>query len=352
MFNDLLLIATCLGILTAVLYLRRFALGRAPKARKEGLAPPDFYKLCPPIPEGQRPTILWGSSTPLSEWSRDIITYMIDRLGWEVIVVAPTFPAPEPTLSQLHVQQRGAIQTVLRRTSILIGEGELCDIMMKTAEAARKPFVGIGQSKHVVVHLYPARCLVPPEPDYSLVVHQPFYAVRHATYTTRRYITMIGAGDLAYAIVRAMPDREFLLVAPRQAPPRGLKNATVWPRQEDRRNAWALTAVYLALDPETPWVLPLEAAASGIPTVASGEAIQVKEALGELSIAVDGGVAEWVQAIQGLRGPTYETLTRNLVAHAARYDPSQELARMAQTLLAQKWPAEVDGIAPQQYRDN
>jgi hypothetical protein len=79
---------------------------------------------------------------------------------------------------------------------------------------------------------------------------------------------------------------------------------------------------------------PLEAAASGIPTVAAGADPVVQEALGDLATYVDSPqVADWVVALQGLQGPAYEALTRKLVAHAARQDPSKELAAFAQSLL-------------------
>jgi glycosyltransferase involved in cell wall biosynthesis len=253
----------------------------------------------------------------------------------------------------LRYHQRGAIQTAMRKATVVVAEGEAVQTAALTAAHAKKPLATLVHDIEQVERIAAAKVerliltaayLVPAYTPLNLpmtVAHNPFYAMRFATHTTRRYITIIGltAPHLFYDIARAMPDRDFLAVkgaAGHQVlPPRGLKNMTVWPPQADRRNIYAQTAILVVPQPSAFWApQPLEAAASGIPTVAAGADPVVQEALGDLATYVDSPqVADWVVALQGLQGPAYEALTRKLVAHAARQDPSKELAAFAQSLL-------------------
>ena len=335
MWNDILLIAVCIAVLAAVLYLRRAAIGRPVKPYRGDLVPPDFYKVCPPIPAGQRPTVLWFSPMPPHAITVALVKHLTGRLGWEVFYVAPAADALTET-PVIPYYRRGALQTVLLRTHVIVAEGDSVPVATKVAAATKKPLKVISHGQGVA-DIYTAAHLVP-EGAAALVVHKPFYAVNFATHTTRRYITAIGLTTASakhfYALAKAMPDRDFLVVKPA---PQGktLPNVTVWPAQDDPRNAYAHTAVLVVPPPSVSWVpAVLEAAASGIPTVAPADDKATKEALGDLGVYADSDqTADWVIAIQGLQGPAYESLTRRLIAHAARWDPSRELATFAQSLV-------------------
>lgn len=356
MFADLGIIAICMAILAAVLYLRRAALKKAPAPYKGALVPEGFYKLCPPIPEGSRPTVLWITAEQ-TDTGLALADYLKDRQGWEVIFVMPA--AAVAMTPALRYHQRGAIQTAMRQATVVVAEGEAVQTAALTAAHAKKPLTILvhdaeqGERLAAVkpglttVESYrlvlTANYLVPTYAALDLptvVAHNPFYAMRFATHTTRRYITILGltTPTLFYEIARAMPDHDFLAVRSvtghQVLPPRGLKNVTVWQPQADRRNIYAQTAILVVPEPSALWVPhSLEAAASGIPTVAAAADPVVQEALGDLATYVDSPqVADWVVAIQGLQGPTYEALTRKLVAHAARQDPSKELAAFTQSL--------------------
>lgn len=139
----------------------------------------------------------------------------------------------------------------------------------------------------------------------------------------------VKGGHLLPPLARALPDRHFLAVEGWVLPPflaRSLMrepNIEVVPWQHDMRKVYARTAVLLMPSLFEPFGrAPVEAAASGIPCIASGVG-GLREAIGAdgFFVGPEAGIDAWVDAVRQLESEeVYRTYSERHVAWAERFD--------------------------------
>jgi glycosyltransferase involved in cell wall biosynthesis len=168
------------------------------------------------------------------------------------------------------------------------------------------------------------------------VVHPPVFPERYRVETTREKILFVNMSALKgvetfFRIVERMPHRRFLAViggySKQAPPPRAYDNLEVVGPLEDIRHAYSRAKIVLM-----PSVLEafgrvaLEAAASGIPTIAAN-CPGLREALGSAGrFVAHDDIDAWVQAITELENDEAYAAAVNKVLHRSNaMDPSKEL---------------------------
>jgi hypothetical protein len=143
----------------------------------------------------------------------------------------------------------------------------------------------------------------------ALVVHPPVVESDYAT-TRGDAITLVTYSEpkgarVFDALARRLPERPFLTIATGAAhPPSACPNITVLDPVVDMRTVYARTRILLMPSVyESYGRVGVEAAASGIPTVAH-PAAGIREALGDAALfVVRDDVDRWVEAIRRLDAP-------------------------------------------------
>jgi hypothetical protein len=173
-----------------------------------------------------------------------------------------------------------------------------------------------------------------PEIDRALVLHPP---IVEADYLTVRgdAITLINlselkGGRLFLELAGGSPDRKFVGVkgwGPQVAPERLPDNVALFPPQDDMRTVYASTRILLMPSAHEAYGrVGLEAAVSGIPTIAHPTA-GVREALGDACLYADrDDVDAWIAQIRALDDPaTYDRCSRAARGRFEELDPRSEL---------------------------
>ena len=169
----------------------------------------------------------------------------------------------------------------------------------------------------------------------TLVVHPPVYTDQHRTRPGRR-VTLInpipakGSG-VFYELARRMPNVPFLAVEggyqqSEQVRER-LPNVRWQPHTgRMRQHVWAHTRVLLMPSAEESYgMCAIEAAASGIPTIAAPTP-GLKEALGEAGVFVDvDDIDGWEAALRDITGPGWALASKKALARSAELNPGEEL---------------------------
>ncbi len=168
-----------------------------------------------------------------------------------------------------------------------------------------------------------------------LVVHPPVYAARHRTRPGRR-VTLINAipakgSEVFYELARRMPEVGFLAVEggyqTDQQVRKRFPNVRWQPHTADMRGrVWAHTRVLLVPSAEESYgMVAVEAAASGIPTIAA-PTDGLREALGDAGTFVDpGDIDAWETALRDLLGVGWRTASKRALARSAELDPRKEV---------------------------
>ena len=176
----------------------------------------------------------------------------------------------------------------------------------------------------------------------SLVVSLPADLSKHRTTPGDRFtlvnLSELKGGRLFWQLAACMPDRRFLGVKGgwgRQV--KGdLPNVTLAPMTDDMRSVWSDTRVLLMPSERETWGrVGLEAAASGIPTIAH-PCDGILESLGDSAIYVDrDNAAGWVKQINRLSIPAYwRTASEKALARAEAFDPLPGLDAFADAMEA------------------
>ncbi|GAB3209835.1 hypothetical protein GCM10027294_25800 [Marinactinospora endophytica] len=169
-----------------------------------------------------------------------------------------------------------------------------------------------------------------------LVVHPPVWPDRHRT-TPGDMVTLVNpipakGSDVFYELARRMPDQQFLVVEggyQQDRQDRRVAANVTWQPHTDRmrEDVWARTRVLLMPSEEESYgMCAVEAAASGIPTIAA-PTDGLREALGDAGtfIAVDD-VDGWEAALRDLLGNGWEAASKCALARSVELDPREELA--------------------------
>lgn len=170
----------------------------------------------------------------------------------------------------------------------------------------------------------------------ALVVHPPIDADRHRT-RPGRHVTLVNlnrdkGGELFYQIAGRMSEVAFLGVVGghgHQIIRTGVPNVAIQEHTPDpRRDIWARTRILLAPSVyESYGMVGIEAAASGIPTIAAPTP-GLRESLGEAGVFVRRGDVEgWVREIRRLLVPgEWRLASKRARERSAELDPREELA--------------------------
>jgi hypothetical protein len=182
-----------------------------------------------------------------------------------------------------------------------------------------------------------------PWPGATAVVHAPVFAERYRT-APGHAITLVNlnelkGGPMLFELARLLPDHEFLGVlgdygdqlVPDVVPP----NVTIQPTTTDIRSVFRRTRILLMPSRfETFGRLSLEAAASGIPTIAA-PVDGLREALGEAGIwAARDDPALWVHHLRRLDDThEYAAASRRALERSGFWRPDRDLRVFEQRLL-------------------
>lgn len=206
-------------------------------------------------------------------------------------------------------------------------------------DVARGAALYVANTSHVARDLQ-ARMKGP-----HLVVHPPVWPEQHAT-TPGDMVTLVNpipakGASLFYELARRMPDVKYLAVEggyqKHEQVREDLPNVTWQPHTPDMRSdVWARTRVLLMpSEQESYGMAAVEAAASGIPTVASPTP-GLREALGDAGTFVElGDVDRWEKEVRGLLGDRWTQASARARQLAAGLDPREEL---------QAWTAAIEEL--------
>lgn len=178
----------------------------------------------------------------------------------------------------------------------------------------------------------------------TLVVHPPVRADDYRT-TPGSHVTLVSLNDLKggplfFDLARRLPDHAFLGVqggwGDQLVPDPVPDNVTIIEQSPDMREVYAQTRVLLVPSRhETYGRVALEAAASGIPTIAH-PSNGLREAMADAAVYVDrADVDGWVEAIRSLDDPgVYAERSTPAILRAAAVDPDPELESLERALVA------------------
>lgn len=175
----------------------------------------------------------------------------------------------------------------------------------------------------------------------SIVVPPPVLADDYRVDKPGECVTLINVSkqkgsDVFYELARRLPDREFLgvLGAYHTQVVWKRRNVRIIPNTPDARSVYAQTRVLLMPSGYESWGRTgIEAAVSGIPTIASPTQ-GLRESLDRAGIwAARGDIDCWVQLLRCLEKPSeYAHHSRLAKARAAQLSPRRDLERLAKAI--------------------
>ena len=178
-------------------------------------------------------------------------------------------------------------------------------------------------------------------PGNTIVVPPPVRASRYATEPGSK-VTLINlcedkGGKVFWELAERMPDTKFLGVIGgyyRQIIPNPIpKNARVFGHTPDIIRVYAQTRILLCPSHYESWGrVGIEAAASGIPTIATPTP-GLKESLGDSGTFVEQhDIDGWVKAIRDLHGPAYKAKSEAALKRSAELDPDPYIDLLEQRM--------------------
>lgn len=200
-------------------------------------------------------------------------------------------------------------------------------------------------------------------PGRQMVLYPPVSADEYRA-TPGDAITLINLTEqkgapLFYELAQRMPDRRFIgvlggygrQIVPDILPP----NVTILPNTPDIRSVYQRTRILLMPSSYESWGrVAIEAAASGIPTVANPTP-GLREALGQSGLFADRGDPEaWVAILRSMETPEiYDRQSELVRARCRELDPTTQLDELEQALLSlpgqPESPMRVDFVASQRH---
>lgn len=229
-----------------------------------------------------------------------------------------------------HLKEVGAARVLARR-----GRARLVQVLHSDAPWIARD-VARGASLYVANTHWAADRLQPHMRAPHLVVHPPVWPERHRA-VPGDAVTLVnplpekGAG-LFYELAERMPEVPFLVVEGgyqrhEQVRCDDLPNVTWQPATADmRRDVWARTRVLLMPSEfESYGLCAVEAAASGIPTIAT-RTEGLLEALGDAGTwAAPGDAGQWEKALRTLLGDGWPEASARACARAESLETQKEL---------------------------
>ena len=293
---------------------------------------------------GYPPTTLAGSEQGL----HDVLRWLVGR-GHEVHVATAGRVKPIH-LNGVQVTPAGdrrALSTEYRWADLVVTQLGRRNPAIRLAARSNRPlvhFLHMGGADPSIVFGTPALVVFSagwlserfPWPGPSMVLPSPVFADDYRVESDRTSITLIGLSELKgaktfFALAEHRPDLHFLgvrgswgdQIVPDELP----TNVEIIPTTPDIRSVYARTRVLLMPSAnETRGRTALEAAASGIPTLAHPTSGLV-EVLGPDGLYADRGDAgAWLRLVMELDSPErYEVEHRRALLTSARWDPEPDL---------------------------
>lgn len=267
-----------------------------------------------------------------------------------------TEPGPSGSIDGIEVlapvaARSGRARELGRWCDLVIGQLGARGFALGLGARCRRPvayFMHIGNIDrralfgHPDLTVFPSTTVLQQYPSISpsTVVHPPVPPEDYAT-TRGDAITLVTHSASKGArvfdeLARRLPDRPFLTTGGGDGAGEPLPNVTALDPVRDMRSVYAQTRILVMPSVyESYGRVGLEAAASGIPTIAH-PAEGIREALGEAGVFVDrGDVDAWVDAIERLDDPT-EYQRRSALARdrVANLDPAAEIDSLEAQLRA------------------
>lgn len=197
------------------------------------------------------------------------------------------------------------------------GMAKVCDLAIYNTHWIADAFSARGCSRSIVVHppVWPDVYRVEPDGDCVTLLN----------------LSKAKGAELFYALAEAMPDVRFLGVRGAygvEVEPPSLPNLDIMPNQADVRHVYRRTRVVLMPSIyESYGRCAVEAAVSGIPTIANGT-LGLREALGEAGTFPEKlDVRSWTAALTDVLSD-WETHSAAASELAAQLDPAYDVARL------------------------
>jgi glycosyltransferase involved in cell wall biosynthesis len=177
-------------------------------------------------------------------------------------------------------------------------------------------------------------------PGPSIVVRPPVHPDRHhvdrpaAQACTLVNLSQAKGADTFWALAHAMPDQQFLGVVggygKQEIPATVPDNVTVIPHGPDMRAVYRQTRILLAPSAYESWGrVGIEAAASGIPTIAHPTPGLLESLRGAGTFVDRDDITGWASEIRTLADPDiYAARSRQALARSVELDPTPDMDRL------------------------
>lgn len=322
-YKDYIIVLVIIIVICGILYIRKHynLIGERITPYREPLVPEEFYKLCRPA---EQPRIVWIlRNYQVDTAAHDINTYMVEKLGWHVIVIVADKTGSATDVLEFH--QKTEIENVISGAHCIIGGAHVIETAFITAERAKRPFIVFADACAVgspvlkdkaynllLTNASFASCYEQSK-VLTFVLNTPLDLKKYRTHTSRRYITMITTTENArefFKIAAALPEYEFMYIGNKYQEAQS-SNVAVWKTPQDIRKAFRETGILCVFSEDERRAI--QSMATGIPIVASK-----CEGLGQ-SVIVAHTTEEWIDAIRKLKTePLYYKKYSDLILK--RYD--------------------------------
>jgi glycosyltransferase involved in cell wall biosynthesis len=366
-------------ILTFLTVFSLILVARTPTTRSRVVFPYSFvstnYKP-KPVAEEDKKTITWivHMYPPLNnagaEWMAHCMNrYLIEKAGYKVNVIVPSFPVREfEGVNIMVFDQKAKIEHAIRHSSVIISHLGFSNHAVMTGEAAKRPVILVMHNHeqeeylqkymqdisvgnlHIVNNSLWIKNLYDHFRFNSIVVYPP---VNWKDYRTpesdkRVYVTLINlnrnkGGDVLIQIAKRMPDVQFLGVEggyDTQIKDTSVKNIRYMKNTPKIQEIYSITKILLVPSQEESWGrVAVEAMSSGIPVIANPTP-GLKEACGSAGFyASRVNISEWISAInQLLSNPVlYKKAGAASFARARQLEPDPQLGKFSLWLEDIQW---------------
>jgi hypothetical protein len=322
LYKDYIIVLAIIIIIGGILYTRKHynSIGARITPYREPLVPEEFYKLCMPA---EQPRIIWIIRNYQADTAvHDINTYMVEKLGWDVIVIVADKTGSDTDVLEFH--QKTEIENAISGAHCIIGGAHVIETAFITAERAKRPFIVFADScavgspvlkdkaYNLLTNASFVRCYEQSKVP-TFILNTPLDLKKYRTHTSRRYITMITTTENArefFKIAAALPEYEFMYIGNKYQEAQS-SNVAVWKTPQDIRKAFRETGILCVFSEDERRAI--QSMATGIPIVASK-----CEGLGQ-SVIVAHTTEEWIDAIRKLKTePLYYKKYSDLILK--RYD--------------------------------
>lgn len=297
-----------------------------------------------------------------SEWMAHAINrYLIEKRGYKVNVIVPTFPTREfEGVHMIVFDQTTKIEHAIRHSALLLSHHTYTMHTVLTGAQAKRPVLLFMHDHNQEEVVEQCRSRIPRENLYlvnnsrwlqklysnldlqSFVIYPPVYwrEYRMTLSDKNRYVTLINlnknkGGDVLIQIAKRMPDVQFLGVEGSynlQIKDKTVKNIRYMKNTPKIQEVYAMTKILLIPSQEESWGrVAVEAMSSSIPVIANPTP-GLREACSDAGLFADReNISEWVRIIRELmNNPTYyKKIGDASFTRAKQLDPETQLSSFA-----------------------